>query len=73
MTWGSRFMVQGSKVTIIKKFQITKHKYQMVRQADRQAHGPDKVEGLTTTLSQVEGQITMIEIQNTKQLAVDLI
>jgi hypothetical protein len=26
-----------------------------------------------TTLSQVEGQITMAEIQNTKQLAFDLI
>jgi hypothetical protein len=31
------------------------------------------VEGLTTTLSQVEGQITMTEIQNSKQLAFDLI
>jgi hypothetical protein len=29
------------------------------------------VEGLTTTLSQVEGQITMTEIQNSKQLAFD--
>jgi hypothetical protein len=28
---------------------------------------------LTTTLSQVEGQITMTEIQNHKQLAFDLI
>ena len=35
----------------------------MVRQADRQAHGPEPV----------EGQITMIEIQNPKQLAFDLI
>jgi hypothetical protein len=26
----------------IKKFQITKHKYQMVRQAVRQAHGPEQ-------------------------------
>jgi hypothetical protein len=32
-----------------------------------------EVEGLTTTLSQVEGQITMTEIQNPKQLALDLI
>jgi len=41
-----------------------------------------KVEGLTTTLSQpvespmvvrVEGQITMTEIQNSKQLVFDLI
>jgi hypothetical protein len=32
-----------------------------------------KVEGLTTTLSQAEGQITMIEIQNCKQLAFDFI
>ncbi len=27
-----------------------------------------RVEGLTTTLSQVEGQITMTEIQNSKQM-----
>jgi hypothetical protein len=45
-----------------KKFQITKHKYQMVRQAHH-----------LTTLSQVEGQITMAEIQNSKQLTFDLI
>jgi len=32
-----------------------------------------KVEGLTTTLSQVEGQITMTEIQKSKLLAFDLI
>ena len=32
-----------------------------------------EVEGLTTTLSQVEGQITMTEIQNPKHLAFDLI
>ena len=45
-----------------KKFQITNHKYQMVRQAHH-----------LTTLSQVEGQITMTEIQNSKQLTFDLI
>ncbi len=28
---------------------------------------------LTTTLSQVEGQITMTEIQNSKQLAFNLV
>jgi hypothetical protein len=51
-----------------KKFQITKHKYQMVRQADRQAHGPEQGRRThhLTTLSQVEGQITMTEIQNSK-------
>jgi hypothetical protein len=32
-----------------------------------------RVEGLTTTLSQVEGQITMTKIQNSKQLVFDLI
>jgi hypothetical protein len=57
-----------------KKFQITKHKYQMVRQAVRQAHGPEQSRRThhLTTLSQpveslkverVEGQITMTEIQ----------
>ena len=58
-----------------KKFQITKHKYQMVRQADRQAHGPEQGRRThhLTTLSQVEGQITMTEIQNPKQLAFDFI
>jgi hypothetical protein len=45
-----------------KKIQITKHKYQMVRQAHH-----------LTTLSQVEGQITMIEIQNPKQQAFEII
>jgi hypothetical protein len=47
------------RVSAIKKFQITNHKYQMVRQA----HHPEPV----------EGQITMTEIQNPKQLAFDLI
>jgi hypothetical protein len=41
----------------IKKFQITNHKYQMVRQAHH-----------LTTLSQVEGQITKTEIQNSKRM-----
>ncbi len=41
---------------------MTKHKYQMVRQAHH-----------LTTLSKVEGQITMTDIQNYKQLAFDLI
>jgi hypothetical protein len=50
------------QVSAIKKSQITKHKYQMVRQAHH-----------LTTLSQVEGQITMTEIQNTKPLAFNLI
>jgi hypothetical protein len=49
-------------VSAINKFQITKHKYQMVRQAHH-----------LTTLSQVEGQITITETQNSKQLAFDLI
>ena len=63
------------RVSAIKKFQITNHKYQTVRQADRQAHGPEQGRRThhLTTLSQVEGQITMTEIQNTKQLAFDLI
>jgi hypothetical protein len=52
----------SAQVSVIKKFQITKHKYQMVRQAHH-----------LTTLSQVEGQITMTKIQNPKQLAFDLI
>jgi hypothetical protein len=52
----------GPGVSAIKKFQITKHKYQMVRQAHH-----------LTTLSIVEGQITMTEIQNPKQLAFGLI
>jgi len=63
------------KVSAIKKFQITKHKYQMVRQVVRQAHGPEQ--GRRThhlaTLSKVEGQITMTEIQNSKQFVFDLI
>ena len=41
-----------------KKFQITNNKW---------------FDKLTTTLSQVEGQITMTEIQNPKQLDFDLI
>ena len=47
----------------------------MVRQAVRQAHGPEQSRRThhLTTLSQVEGQITMTEIQNSKQLAFDLI
>ena len=56
----------------------------MVRQAVRQAHGPEQGRRAhhLTTLSQpveslkverVEGQITMTEIQNPKQLAFDLI
>jgi hypothetical protein len=53
---------QRIQVPAVKKFQITNHKYQMVRQAHH-----------LTTLSQVEGQITMTEIQNPKQLAFDLI
>ena len=59
----------------MEKFQITNHKYQMVRQAVRQAHGPEQSRRThhLTTLSKVEGQITMTEIQNPKQLAFDLI
>jgi hypothetical protein len=56
----------------------------MVRQAVRQAHGPEQGRRThhLTTLSQpveslkverVEGQITMIEIQNSKQLVINLI
>jgi len=47
-------------VSVIKnsKFQITNNKW---------------FDKLTTTLSQAEGQITMTEIQNPKQLAFDLI
>jgi len=41
---------------------MTKHKYQMVRQAHH-----------LTTLSHVEGQIAMTEIQNLKHLAFELI
>jgi hypothetical protein len=58
------------------KFQITNHKDQMVRQAVRQVHGPEqsrRTHHHTTTLSQIEGQITMTEIQNSKQLAFDFI
>jgi hypothetical protein len=40
----------GAKVSAIKIIQIPKHKYQMVRQAHH-----------LTTLSQVEGQITMTD------------
>ena len=45
----------------------------MVRQAVRQAHGPEQGRRThhLTTLSQVEGQITITEIQNPKQLAFD--
>jgi hypothetical protein len=46
---------------IEKETEISNTKYQMVRQAHH-----------LTTLSQVEGQITMTEIQNPKQLAFDL-
>ena len=51
--------MSGVQVSAIKnfKFQITNTKWF------------DKL----TTLSQVEGQITMTEIQNSKQLAFDLI
>jgi hypothetical protein len=47
----------------------------MVRQAVRQAHGPEQGRRThhLTTLSQVEGQSTMTEIQNPKLLAFDLI
>jgi hypothetical protein len=47
----------------------------MVRQAVRQAHGPEQSRRIhhLTTLSQIEGQITMTEIQNSKQSAFDLI
>ena len=47
----------------------------MVRQAVRQAHGPEQGRRThhLTTLSQVEGQITMAEFQNSKQLVFDLI
>jgi hypothetical protein len=45
--------------------QLKNHKYQITN-----TKWFDK---LTTTLSQVEGQITMTEIQNSKQLAFDLI
>ena len=48
----------GPGVSAIKKFQISKHKNQMVRQAHH-----------LTTLSQVEGQITMTDPRWTKQLA----
>jgi len=57
-----REFVKETKGVNNKKIQITKHKYQMVRQAHH-----------LTTLSQVEGQITMTEIQNSKQLVFDLI
>ena len=45
----------------------------MVRQAVRQAHGPEQSRRThrLTTLSQIEGQITMTEIQNPKQMAFD--
>jgi hypothetical protein len=71
------------QVSAIKKFQKTNLKYQMVRQAVRQAHGPEQSRRThhLTTLSQVEGQIAMTEIQNStrlsssqaKQLVFDLI
>jgi hypothetical protein len=44
----------------------------MVRQAVRQAHGPEQSRR-THHPEQVEGQITMTEIQNPKQLAFYLI
>ncbi len=48
-----------------KKIQITNHKYQMVRQAVRQAHGPEQSRRThhLTTLSQAEGQITKSEFK----------
>jgi hypothetical protein len=63
------------QVSATNKFQIANHKYQMVRQAVRQAHGPEQGRRAhhLTTLSQVEGQITMTKIQNPKQLAFDII
>jgi hypothetical protein len=47
----------------------------MVRQAVRQAHGPERSRRThhLTTLSQVEGQISITEIQNPKQMAFDLL
>jgi hypothetical protein len=58
--------------------QLKNHKYQItnIKWFDRpfdRLTVLSEVEGLTTTLSQVEGQITMTEIQNSKQLAFDLI
>jgi hypothetical protein len=61
----------GPGVSAIKKFQITNTKW-FDKPIDRLTV-LSKVEGLTTTLSQVEGQITMTEIQKAKQLAFDLI
>jgi hypothetical protein len=67
-------MLQESKGFQVPAIKInSNNKYQMVRQAVRQAHGPEQSRRThhLTTLSQVEGQITMIEIQTSKQLAFD--
>jgi hypothetical protein len=66
------FSSEDYGVTDYYKFQITKHKNQMVRQAVRQAHGPEPSRRThhLTTLSQVEGQITMTEIRNSKPVLV---
>ncbi|MGD1972687.1 MAG: hypothetical protein PVG73_01360, partial [Desulfobacterales bacterium] len=54
-----------------KKFQISSPKW-FGKPFDRLTV-LSRVEGLTTTLSQVEGQNTITEIQNLKQLAFDFI
>jgi len=59
------------RVSAIKKFQITNANW-FDKPFDRLTV-LSKVEGLTTTLSQVEWQITMTKISTTKQLMFDLI
>ncbi len=63
--------IEGVRCQQLKKFkkQITNTKW-FDKPFDRLTV-LSEVEGLTTTLSQVEGQITMTEIQNPKLLAVD--
>jgi hypothetical protein len=63
----------GCQVSVIEKFQITNTITKWFDKPLDRLTVLSKVEGLTTTLSQVEGQITMTEIQNSKQLDFDLI
>jgi len=55
------------------RFQVSAFRCQQLKNIKQQITNTKWFDKLTTTLSQVEGQITMTEIQNPKQLAFDLI
>jgi hypothetical protein len=55
------------------RFQVSGVRFQQLKNHKYQNTNTKWFDKLTTTLSQVEGQITMIEIQNHKQLTVDLV